>query len=299
MVARKYAGPLQPGKRSAYVPGLRKNKGYRRRTPGRLKGGSTSYTRSMKSSDKLKAFGEVKLNPFRNVDNVAPIRMNPIGAPAPVYGLRYVVGNALTQYPNYNALQGMNFPQGVGISDRIGNYMYLKKVNLTMEINMNQVGETNAGPRRFRVIIFKARRYANPTGITQDPDKGLLLDTGGEAFGVNSSTKQMLDFIHQLTNKRDYQIVKDHSFILQNPVGNPSAGVDPFISTSGQYKSTKTIRCSLPLWRKTKFESVFDLPTDVNYNYGIYVQSVNVGSSSAIPDDWNMSIRGVTSANDV
>lgn len=299
MVARKYAGPLQPGKKSAYVPGTRKNRGYRRRLPPRLKSGSSSYTRSMKSSDKLKAFGEIKLSPLRPVDNQAPIRMNPLGGPAPVFGLRYLIGPALTQFPNYTPLQGMTWARGDAADQRIGNYMYLKKVNLTMEINMNQVGETNAGPRRFRVIIFKTRRYATPTGTTKDPDKTLMLDTAGESFGVADATKAMIDFSHQLTNKRVYQVIKDHSFILQNPVGNPSASVDPFISTSGQYKGTKTIRCSLPLWRKTNFENNTNLPTDLNYNYGIYVQALNVGSSTAIPDDWNLSVRGVVSANDV
>lgn len=298
---RKYAGPLQPGKRSAYVPSSRRNAypKYRRKAPPRLRSGKGAYRRSAAASAKLRSFGETKLSPLRDINNQAPIRMNPLGGPSPVYGTRFLIGNPLTQYPNYTALQGMNWPTGTAADQRIGNYMYLKKVNLTMEINMNQVGQTNSGPRRFRVIIFKARRYANPTGTTLDPDKGLLLDTAGLQFGVSSATKAMLDFTHQLSNKRDFQILRDNSFILQNPVGNPSASVDPFISTSGQYKATKTIRCSLPLWRKTKFENNTNLPTDVNYNYGIYVQSLNVGSSTAIPDDWNISVRGVVSANDV
>jgi len=82
-------------------------------------------------------------------------------------------------------------------------------------------------------------------------------------------------------------------------VGDPSASVDPLIPSSGQYKSQKTMKLSLPLWRKTRFErSDSNLPTDLNYNYGIYIQALNVGSTTATPDDWIMSLRGTVSAND-
>jgi len=127
-----------------------------------------------------------------------------------------------------------------------------------------------------------------------------MLNSGGDAFGVSTSTGTIpngLDFTTQIANKRNFQIFKDKTFILQNPVGNPSAGVDPFISTSGQYKCQKTMKLSLPLWRKTRMES--NLPTELNYNYSIYLKSVNVGSNVAIPDDWTVSLRGTVSANDV
>lgn len=296
---RKYAGPLQKGKRSAYVPSSRKNKRSYRSKPPRLASGYTSYKSSYKSSKKLKNFGEVKLQSIKGISNEAPVRMNPVTAPVPVYGLRYVIGAALTQYPTYAALQGMTWPKGTDFDERIGKYMYFKKVSLTMEINMNQVGDTNSGPRRFRLIIFKARRYASPTGTSPNPDGNLMLTANGNPFGVSSNLAEMMDFTHQITNKRQYQIIKDTSFILQNPVGNPSASVDPFIGTSGQYKSTKTIRCSLPLWKKTHFNDTTNLPDNLNYNYGIYLQALNVGSNTAIPDDFNLSMRGTVSANDV
>jgi len=294
---RLYAGPLQPGRKSAKVAGLMSNRP--RKVPLRLRSGATTYKKSRKASSRIQSFGETKLQAIRQVNNQAPVRMNPLGAPAPVYGTRFVIGPALAQYSNYNALQGMTWVRGSNADERIGNYLYMKKISLTMEINMNQVGETNSGPRRFRVIIFKARRYANPTGATSDPNRNLLLDSAGVAFGVGSATAEMLDYTRQITNKRDYQIVKDQTFILQNPVGNPSGGLDPFISTSGQYKGTKLIKCSLPLWRKTHFNNTTDLPDDVNFNYGIYVQSLNVGSTAAIPDDWTISVRGTVSCNDV
>lgn len=300
MVAiRKYAGPLQKGKRSAYVPGTRKNRlSYRSKPPPRLASGYTGYKSSIRASRKLNSFGEVKIQPLRNINNQTPVRMNPLAGPVPVYGLRFVIGDALTQYPLYTPLGGMTWPRGPDMDQRNGNYMYFKKISLTMEVNMNQVGATNAGPRRFRLIVFKARRYDNPTGVTTNPNDTLLLTPGGTSFGV-SSLGQMLDFTHQITNKRDYQIIKDNTFILQNPLGNPSASVTPVIPTSGQYKATKTLRCSLPLFKKTHFNNVSNLPDNLNYNYGIYLQALNVGSSTAIPDDFNLSIRGTVSANDV
>lgn len=283
-----------------YVRKAKKSYGKR---PLRLFSGKSSYNKSRKASSKLKAFGETKIQALRAVNFDAPIQMNPTAAGvAPVYGLRYILGEPLSQYPSYTPLSGFTWARGVNADQREGNYMYFKKVSLTMEINMNQVGFTNAGPRRFRVIIFKARRYVNPTGQTINPNNSLMLkDTGGK-FGVDSvgpPQPNMLDFTHQLTNKRDFQIVMDRSFILQNPLGNPSASMDPIIPGSGQYKSTKILRCNLPLWRKTIFNNDTDLPATLNYNYGIYIQSVNVGAQTAIPDDWTLSMRGTVSANDV
>lgn len=302
-MARKYAGPLRPGERSAYVPGTRKNKKTYGKRPARLSPGKSSYNKSRKAAAQLVAFGETKIQGLRPVDFAAPIQMNPSGpGVSPVYGLRYVIGDALSQYPSYNALGGMTWERGPKADERDGNYMYFRRVNMTMEVNMNQVGQTNSGPRRFRLIIFKSRRYANPTGTTVNPNNALLLRDQGGTFGVDSvgpPQPNMLDFTHQITNKRDFTILKDQTFILQNPLGNPSASVDPLIPGSGQYKSSKIIRCNLPLWRKTIFNNDTNRPATLNYNYGIYLQALNVGAQTAIPDDWTLSIRGTVSANDV
>lgn len=298
---RKYAGPLQPGRKSAYVKGTRKQTTYRSKPPGRLRGGKSSYVKSKKSSKALGAFGEVKIQPLRDVNYQAPIQMNPtVANVSPVYGLRYIIGNAITQYPSYSGLGGMTWAQGSQSNQRVGNYMYFKKIHMTMQINMNQTGQTNVGPRKFRLIIFKARRTADPTGVAFDPNERLMINSGGDGFGVDTTSAPIpngLDFTTQMTNKRNFQIFKDLTFILQNPLGDPSSGTDPRISSSGQYKSQRTIKCSLPLWRKTRMES--NLPTELNYNYGIYLQAVNVGSAVAIPDDWTLSLRGTVSANDV
>jgi len=296
---RKYAGPLLPGQRSAYVSGTRKNK----TVPGRLRGGRTSYKKSKAKSKSQASFGEVKIQALTNIDNQPPIRMNPLTAGiAPVYGLRYVIGNALTQYSTYDPLGGMAWTQGSAANQRIGNYLYFKKIHMTLQINMNQVGQTNVGARKFRLIIFKARRSVDPTGQTYNPDTQLMLNSAGNSFGVSTATlpvPTMLDFTSQITNKRNFQIFKDKTFILQNPLGDPTAGADPLVPSSGQYKGQKTLKISLPLWRKTRLERTNgNLPTDLNYNYGIYLQALNVGSSTAVPDDWTVSVRGTVSAND-
>lgn len=271
------------------------------KVPGRLRGGKSSYKKSKAASKALASFGEVKIQPLRDINNLAPVQMNLAAAGvAPVYGTRFLVGNPLTQYVDYQSLGGMTWFQGTDADQRIGNYMYFKKIHMTLQVNMNQVGQTNSGPRKFRLIIFKARRTADPTGITFDPNRQLMLTSGGNAFGVSTATLPVpngIDFTTQITNKRNFQIYKDSTFILQNPVGDPSASVDPFIGTSGQYKAQRTIKCSLPLWRKTRMEQ--NIPTELNYNYGVYLQAVNVGSNTAIPDDWTVSLRGTVSANDV
>lgn len=299
---RKYAGPLQPGRKSAYVPGTRKQTTYRSKPPGRLRGGKSSYKKSKKQSSKMNAFGEVKIQPLRNINFDEPVQMNPTVANiAPVYGLRYVLGQGLTQYPDYTGLGGFNWVQGTQQDQRVGNYIYFKKVHMTLQINMNQVGQTNVAPRKFRLIIFKSRRSVSPTGTTFNPNNSLMLNSSGTAFGVDTASPAVvpngLDFSSQITNKRNYQIFKDTTFILQNPLGDPAAGVDPKIPSSGTYKSQKTMKCSLPLWRKTRLDG--NVPSDLNYQYGIYLQAVNVGSNVAIPDDWTLSMRGTVSANDL
>jgi len=300
---RKYAGPLQPGRKTAYVPGTRKNRpSYRSKPPGRLRGGKSSYVKSKRASNKLVSFGEVKLQNLRAVNFAPPIQMNPtVPNVAPVYGLRYVIGDSLSQYPNYNALGGFNWAQGTQQDQRVGNYIYFKKIHMTLQINMNQTGKTNTGPRKFRLIIFKSRRSVSPTGTTFNPNNSIMLSDEGKAFGVDTGAPNTipnsLDFSTQITNKRNFQIYKDMTFILQNPLGDPSASVNPLTATSGQYKAQKTMKCSLPLWRKTRLDS--DKPSDLNYQYGIYLQAVNVGSNAAIPDDWTFSLRGTVSANDV
>lgn len=301
-----YSGPLKRGVKSKDARTRKSMVGKsayykRKKAPPRTRGGTLNYKKSYPMSKATSAaFGETKLKALREINNQAPVEMRAGGgAQAPVYGLRFVLGDALSQYQDYTALQGFSWSRGIDGNERIGNYLYLKKTHVTLQINMNQVGVTNGAARRFRVIIFKAKREASPTGVTRNPNTSLMLDNEGEPFGITSAgSKEMLDYSHQLLNKRNFVIMKDTSFMLQNPVINPSASVDPLIASSGQYPSQKTMKLNLPHWKRTKFDNDTNLPTNLNYNYGIYIQAVNVGSNTAIPDDWNLSLRGTVSAND-
>lgn len=148
---RRYAGPLRPGERSAYVPGTRyvskraqmavkiqrKWRSYKARNPSRLTGSKTNYKVAKAVSKAMSLYGENKFN-GENLDCIRAVA-KPTGSQPLTYvffntGTR--VDSLLPEFTSARAMDLYNFPKGDGPTERTGDYLYLRKTHLKLEVQM-------------------------------------------------------------------------------------------------------------------------------------------------------------------
>lgn len=324
---RKYAGPLQPGKRSAYVPGTRRNRtrasaarsiqsAWRRykSQPSRLRVSASRYRLNKAIARQINTMSENKFQGF----NV--ICANPESKPAGVQPISYHffnTGTTLTSAANsmFNPMNLFSFPKGDDNNQRNGDYMYLKKVHLKMELQMLPFSSTvpldaESSTTEFRLMIVKANRKYNKLGESPVAGNSLFLDTenGQFGFGVPGgvSTTSTFANMRQPINKRKWLVYKDMRFTLSTPsqsFGDTSVPSEYSITNTAnnKYPVKKYITCDLPIYKKTHFDSSSDIPDSVDTQWLLIIQAVrsnycSVGTSS--PRNYNLNILGTTSASD-
>lgn len=143
---RKYAGPLKPGMKSAYVPGTRRNApSYRKARPSRFPSGKIQYKRSRALAKKQSLTGESKIQALTAKNKIAPAPLTVAPLLGPVYFTNYCLGTAPAAWvgptggTNFNDLNGFVWPNGTAFNQRIGRYMYLKRTTLQLRVEMNQI----------------------------------------------------------------------------------------------------------------------------------------------------------------
>lgn len=245
---RKYSGPLQPGKRSAYV------RKYKR--PYRQTSRKTAIQTAVNTavSKKLSGVIETKYISLEKFRNVAPKQMwasGPQASPSFVWG--GVVGNKPTEWSSgisgtsqYNEFEGMLCPRGENQGQRIGQSVFMKHTNIALNLSMNAQSDASrdALPYRYRMIVFKPKQRVRTVGNPSDPTTDLFLDVQGNEFGHGQVGIEFMDIWQSILNKRDYSIVKDEKFMLTPPAWKTdlSTGVQHQLSHSGAMSKDINIR---------------------------------------------------------
>lgn len=241
------------------------------------------YSANRRISSMLSRFSETKLSAMARNDEVAPSAIQ-LGALA--YQAGFVVGGVPTSWNGFLDLQGMGITQGVAAGQRIGDYVYMKKAHLTLEIDMKKSPDSTTMPHEFRVIVFKARRGAYPSGVTKDPSTSLLLDETGNAFGHASAGFNGTDLLRQPLNTRSYTIKHDYKFMLSNPLDTLNQG-----ASSSYYPCMRRFYFNLPFYKKAHFDGVSPTPSDLDFHWAVMIFSRSL-DKDVKASDWEVNTRG-------
>jgi len=263
---------------------------YRRRrnytnVPARLRGNKTMYSINKMINKKLNQFSENKLIACADSNQLPPTAIQ-TGAQA--YFVAYNIGLAPTFTGSY-PLNGIQLQPGTSAGQRIGDYVYLQKTHLTLKLEM--INANTQTPTQFRMLVIKLRRYNNPAGVTSVPEESLFLEPDGTKFGHATAGKTGLDLMMQPTNKRDWVILKDQKFTLQN-----YNNLNQATAIYNHYPCYKDIQLNLPYFKKTKYGSNA-LPIDMDYRYTIIFYAHNVSRETS-SEDFEVTTRGTTSYKD-
>ncbi len=180
---RKYAGPLQPGKKSAYVKGQRRN-----RYPARR----ASNKRIANVAKKV----ALQIAEPKQASQIFSSLTNP-GHQTLKHNVTYYQTNLLKTEQGNTANPGTNVQ-----SNRIGNEIYAKGLKLRMQL-INSVGQSNVA---YKVFVF---RYQ--TGKTMD-DAAFWCGPDGTGSNMN----RMLDFV----DTREVTIIKTLNIRTANNTAN-------------------------------------------------------------------------------
>lgn len=241
------------------------------------------------SENKLLAITDV--NP--GATNGTPSNLLGSGSNPRVYAWRAVLDTLPTGWDaGLVALNGIRAPQGDNSQEHIGNYVYLKKTMLNLQLDM--VYNDNATKQlQFRMIVCKSKQYSLASGTQDQPQTTLFLNQLGNRQGVASTatglTMTPFEVMNNPLNKRNWKILRDKKFFMNNPTS----------MQQGKYPSRKNFRISLPHWKKTKVTTAGE-PLDYDSKYLIYIFATVPGAltNAVIPDDFRVACRGTTSYSD-
>ena len=245
------------------------------------------YFNNRRISNLLSKFSETKYKAVRRIDEQTP---TPIQTGALAHMVNFCLGGVPTSWgTDYTDIRGIELEQGVAESQRIGDYIYLKKTHITLEIDMKEPAQESQThlPCEFRVILFKTRRQATPAGAIRAPQQSLFIDEINNDFGHTTAGKNGTDLMVQPLNKRHFTIYKDMKFMLSNPL-NPTLSA----AYSGKYPVMKRIALNLPHYIKAHFEDA-DKPTNYDYHYGIAIYSRSL-DKDVLADNYEVNLRGST-----
>jgi len=303
-MTRKYQGPLQPGKKSAAVPGKRKN-GSKIPSRGRVSRKRTSMTTAIS-----KAISNNSENKFRGseIECATPVEI-PSGADQPISYHFFNSGPTLAvALPEFKMLNMFEFKQGTGNSERVGNSMYIKNGYVNMNIQtlpMTEIG-TISGDQpliEFRLMVVKANRKYNPLGDFYSPGKTLYLTPGNNTFGYEDS-QNTHNFKLQPINKRKWLVYRDQRFTLSYPVvdqrivGTPGYQVN---NSYQKYSTSKTCKIKLPVMKKTHFNNTTNNPDNLDTQWLIILQAMHPSfctMNSRRPENYVVNINSTTVAQD-
>jgi hypothetical protein len=204
----------------------------------------------------------------------------------------FVVGTKPDQWTgNFHNLHGMTIPKGDDQDQRNGQYVFLSHSNVFF--NLEAVNfSTQTPPMECRVIVFRAKRSSNPSGIAYDPATTLFLDDLGNQVGHATAGFDGTDLTRRVLNRRDWIIRRDHRFILSKPMVSDSDG--GAVNYSGKYPVVKNMRFKLPYYKKTRYSSSTNLPQDTAYHWGIVVYVRSISKDATTVGQLECNIRGNT-----
>ena len=223
-----------------------------------------------------------------------------------VLGQSGVAGEDSFTMDVFNGLQ-----QGASSQQVQGDYVMVKNISGKMKFALpseiyTQTNLTNSvkkfQPRRFRVLIVQPKLREQAPGQVFSTSDSLFIDRIGREWGITTTDtvtypstsykKTQEELMNGLVNKQKWIVLKDESFMLDNPyvqqyfantgnhdTGNhgtalPSGSLDnfiltdstnanvgcyanfPFLQRCGKHPSSKTININIPVNKKVKLEEV-------------------------------------------
>jgi len=320
-MVRRYAGPLMPGKRSAYVPGTstktrRKvaatkiQRFWRKRNvPSRLR---VSTTRTAQTRMVSRVLSNISENKYAGFTGECLVPVNKPSGLQPIKYLFYNTGHEITALPEFNHMSLFRFAQGDSNIQRTGDYMYIKSTKINMEIQVLpqqgvSQGEDLQGVIEFRVMCVKANRKYNPLSSFSDPGGSLFLTNVNGKFGYDSTVPTTHQNFQQPINKRQWLVYCDKRFSLSPPsIDASSIGGERIQSRVQNLKTKKYINLSLPCFKKCHFNNdtgvAVNTPDNFDSQWLIIIQAVR-GSycvdTTRVPDNWRVNMTATTVASDV
>lgn len=262
------------------------------RMPLRTRSGRKTIRKNKRVSKMLTPYAESKLSGVSSLNEASP---SSIALGAQAYKYTFCLGNFTPgTWGGFGALGGFAYPQGVDITSRVGNYMYLKNTTLNLSVHMNQTIDHQM-PTQFRMIVFRARRASSPAGVNYNPDQTLFLNQTGDRFGAGTALVNGNDLMLQPLNRRDWIIVSDKRFTLQNQLQPESS-----VTARGGvfYPTYKMFRINLKHNAKVHFSTGSSEPNDFDFHYGVAIYAARIGRDQNATG-WEVNLRGTTSANDL
>ncbi len=244
------------------------------------------YYKNRQIASTLSKFSETKYKQLVKVDEQAPVAIQ-VGALA--HMAKFVIGTTPSGWTDFTALGGMTFTQGTATGNRIGDYIYVKKNHLNIQIDMKVADDSNNHPIEFRMIVCKARRAATPVGVSRTPQASLFLDTEADDFGDGTGGINGTDLIVQPLNKRHWFIHKDYKFRMSNTLNPATVGGNSY---SGYYPCMKRFSIDLPHYIKAHFDNS-DTPTNYDYHWAVVIYARSLDKDTKA-DNWEVNMRGNT-----
>ena len=279
--AKGYGGGM---KKTGTYPVRRR---YRRKRPARFAVSRAVYRKNKKISGRMSRLSETKLIATTPYNENAP---KTIQTGAIAYYSPYIMTNLPPGWDsNFNVLNGIQTTQGLGGSNRVGDYVYFKKTHLAFQIDINETS-TYQPPVEFRMIVAKPKGAVLPAGFTYTPSTTLFLSNTGTPIGHTTAGINGMDLMLQPLNKRDFVIHTDKKFTLSSP-STGGAGMQYY------YPSRKNCLVNLPYYGKTRINTANGLPEDLDTHYFIIFYASAIGKDRPA-SNWEVSVRGTTSFMD-
>lgn len=324
--ARKYAGPLQPGKRSAYVPGTRK------RTKTTKKGLNSTEKSQVKKI--IKGRKEIKFGTFFEYDNLgtyAAPNYNQVITPrvfpfinAPVadaagftilqtgYNLN-AVSNAMNAAVggSVNPIGGYHMLKGDTSTTRDGDYMRLQSHRVNLRINMLRNSQStlqveNQYPLKFQIYLVRPKQL--PSGYASSLSSGIFTGPQNQIVGIADIDASVFQLSKLFKINRDqWHLDKKKTFILQNPASAGAAETASTPNVGPRYPTAHS--CSFWLHKPkkelrftntTSATGLSNEPENLNLTSYIIVVATRIGdngdndTTNSYADRWTLATNGVS-----
>jgi len=242
--------------------------------------------------------------------------LEPVAKPAgsqPISYLFYNAGHNLgLSLPEFNPMNLWRYARGDTNLSRDGDYMYVKKSGIKMEIQMLPYSDvasqlTSQTAVEFRVMVVKANRKYNPLATFSDPGTNLFLTNANGNFGYDGTTESVHTNFQQPINKCQWLVYCDKRFTLTPPSVDDIALGGERINTARQNLPTKKyININLPCWKKCHFTNAsgdaVNTPDNFDGQFLVILQAVRASyclDDTRRPENWRVNMIGSTQASDM
>lgn len=295
----------------------RKRQATKATKPSRLYSGKKTYTQTRRITNAVMA--NLSESKYRGVrEDCLSTVAKPFGTVRPMSYIFLNTGVSVSAtHPEFiTPLNLFTFPKGTNGDQRVGEYMYLKKTHIKLNVQCLPIGFAGSeqpdvslnSPVDCRLMVVKANRKNNKYGSSPSPAASLFLNTENGQFGYNETTGSINLLMSQPINKRKFIVYRDMKFTLAPPAiehvdfnGILNHGTT---YANARYASRKNISFDLPVYKKTHFTDADNTPDDVDSQWFIILQCVRQthcflsGPSALRPDNIRMEVLGTTSALD-